>query len=156
MSPVLIMTPRQIDVVTDTFALVLRLKPDAGMEFYRRLFATAPELRVLFKNDLYVQSRKLMDMLGTAIGSLHNSSALRQTLADLGARHTRYGVKPSHYFLVGDALISTLAAVLGSAFDDEARIAWTTLYRETSLAMLVGKASPARETRGVRQIALGA
>lgn len=155
-SLVLIMTPRQIDVVVETFALMLKLKPDAGMEFYRRLFAIAPETRVLFKSDLYVQSRKLMDMLGTAIGSLHKTASLKQALADLGVRHASYGVKPSHYFLVGDALISTLAAVLGSAFDDEMRIAWMTLYREVSLAMLVGKANSAKETFGSRHIALGA
>jgi len=64
------MTPEQTKLVQQSFA---RLAPaaDAVAEmFYRELFALDPGLRKLFKSDLAQQGRKLMSLLGTAIGNL--------------------------------------------------------------------------------------
>jgi hemoglobin-like flavoprotein len=64
------MSPEQTQLVQASFA---RLAPSAeavtGM-FYRKLFALDPGLRKLFKGDLAQQGRKLMSLLGIAIGNL--------------------------------------------------------------------------------------
>lgn len=131
------MTPEQIDRVTDSFAEVLRRRQDAGMVFYQRLFAIAPELRPLFKSDLDVQARKLVDTLAAAIGSLHDTPALSAELRTMGERHRAYGVRRYDYLLVGEALIATLELALGG-LDPDTREAWVALYREVSMAMIAG------------------
>jgi hemoglobin-like flavoprotein len=48
--------------------------------------------------------------------SLRDLSSIAPFLADLGARHARYGVRADHYPLVGDALLATMTEVAGAAW----------------------------------------
>ncbi|MFL6651077.1 MAG: globin domain-containing protein, partial [Sulfurifustaceae bacterium] len=47
---------------------------------------------------------------------------------DLGRRHVRYGVQPSHYDTVAAALLWTLEQGLGADYTPETREAWTAVY----------------------------
>ena len=96
----------------------------------------------MFKGDMTVQQRKLMDTLAVAVGALHDMPALTMVLADLGRRHQGYGVLPENYKPVGEALLWTLQTVLGRSFGDEARQTWTALYAAVTHAMT----SPSRKT----------
>jgi len=40
--------------------------------FYKRLFETAPELKALFKGDMQQQGKRLMSMIGVAVGKLND------------------------------------------------------------------------------------
>ncbi|RWO35696.1 MAG: hemin receptor, partial [Mesorhizobium sp.] len=46
----------------------------------------------------------------------------------LAKRHVTYGVEERHYPIVGQALIETLAAGLGTAFTPAVREAWEAAY----------------------------
>jgi hypothetical protein len=59
-------------------------------------------------------------------------------LRDLGARHTAYGVLPSHYDIVGQALLHTLETALGDAWTDEVKKGWIGVYTFVSTAMIEG------------------
>ena len=61
-------TPRQVHLLRASFAVVQRQSEVAGLVFYQHLFERDPSLRALFKTDIEVQSRKLMDMLAAALG----------------------------------------------------------------------------------------
>ena len=99
-----------------------------GRRFYERLFALSPGLRRLFPADLSMQQLKVAQMLCLLVGGLDEPDALLPTLHALGESHRGFGAKPAHYFAVGEAMIDTLAAMNGAAFDDEARASWQRLY----------------------------
>jgi hemoglobin-like flavoprotein len=122
------MTPRQKDLVQQTFAKVVPIAPMAATLFYDRLFTLDPSLRRLFKDDLEEQKQKLMQMLAVAVRGLDDPGTLTPAVRALGARHLGYGVEAGHYATVGEALLWTLGQGLGEAFTGEVREAWATVY----------------------------
>lgn len=122
------MTPDQISLIRSSFARAQYDGDALGTLFYERLFTIAPQLKPLFKGDIKVQGRKLMDTLAVAVSALRDMPKLTATLQDLGHRHRAYGVQPAHYAKVGEALIWTLERGLGAAFDAPTRAAWLHLY----------------------------
>lgn len=130
------MTPDQARIVWDTFKLVQPKSEAVAAGFYERLFHLDPDARALFKGDMREQGRKLMQMIGTAVGSLDKLDVLLPVVEDLGRRHVKYGVRPEQYATVGVALISTLQAELGARFDRDAQAAWVAAYSVLSKTML--------------------
>lgn len=122
------MTPQQILLVRTTWEQVAPQPESAAVLFYRRLFELDPELRSLFKGDMNEQGRKLMTIIGMAVGGLGRLESLVPAIEDLGRRHAGYGVKDEDYDTVGAALLWTLETGLGDAFTQEAKEAWATVY----------------------------
>ena len=137
------MTPHEIQIIRSTFGRVHRDK-EAGLTFYERLFATAPDTRRLFKGDISEQGRKLMDTLNVAVATLRDPTSLVEMLQRLGRGHAAYGVEPRHYDSVGAALLWTLERNLGGDFTPEVRTAWTTLYGTVATVMQGAAAQPTR------------
>ena len=135
------MKTEQIQLVQESFVSVRPIAKVAAELFYARLFELDPTLRPLFKGDMEVQGRMLMNMLGAAVGGLSNFVALQPILKDLGARHVNYGVQDQHYATVGSALIWTLEQGLGEQFTAAVRDAWLVAYTQMSGVMLQGAAS---------------
>jgi hemoglobin-like flavoprotein len=129
------MTPQQIQLVTENFELIKPWADAVATTFYKRLFELDPSLRDMFPSNMADQGRKLMQMLGAAIGMLNRPAALVQVLNGLGQRHAGYGVRDEHYETVGAALLWTLEYGLGPTFTPEAREAWTALYQFVASTM---------------------
>ena len=129
------MTPAQIDMVKQSFAQVAPIAGEAGALFYNRLFTLDPSLQGLFKEDIAVQSRKLMQMLATAVNGLDKLETIVPAVQALGARHVRYGVTEAHYDTVAAALLWTLEQGLGAGFTPQVREAWVAAYSILAGAM---------------------
>lgn len=140
------MTPHQTELIRRSHARLAPLADQAGMLFYRKLFALAPALQPLFIGDIRHQSARLMQMIGAAVGLLDRPEQLMPVLAHLGARHAGYGVQAKDYHVVGVALIDTLQEGLGDAFDADTRAAWAAMYALVSTTMIAAaraEAAPA-------------
>jgi hemoglobin-like flavoprotein len=139
------MTPRQIDLVQDSFAEIKPIAPAAAELFYSRLFMLDPGLKPMFKGDMAKQGQMLMSVLGSAVAGLRNLEALAPVVRKLGERHVGYGVKDEHYATVGAALLWTLQIGLKDKFTPEVREAWSTAYALLSDVMQLGarQAAPA-------------
>jgi hemoglobin-like flavoprotein len=135
------MTPQQVSDVQASFAKVAPIAEQAAALFYGRLFATAPETRVLFSGDMTVQGEKLMAALATVVNGLGNIETIVPVAEDLAKRHVAYGVKSEHYELVGAALLWTLEQGLADEFTPEVRTAWTAAYA-TLAEVMVASAYP--------------
>jgi hemoglobin-like flavoprotein len=96
--------------------------------FYIRLFQLDPSVKILFRGDMEIQGRKLMQILGVAVQGLDDLDQLTPAVQDLGRRHSGYGVQDHHYAIVGEALLWTLEQTFGSDFTPETRKAWETAY----------------------------
>ena len=132
------MTPEQVRLVQESFALVKPTAPQAAAMFYDRLFAIAPDVKPLFKGDMEEQGRKLMEMIELAVKGLDRPETLLPALAALGRRHAGYGVNESDYETVGEALLWTLEQGLGPSFTPDIRDAWAALYRFVADTMREG------------------
>lgn len=132
------MTPRQIELVQRTFAEVRIDADGAARIFYDKLFERQPSLRGMFADDMAEQRRRLMQMIGVAVAHLHCVETVLPALHALGRQHLDYGVRESHYDLVGAVLLETLAEAFGSDFTAEIRQAWTAAYVALADAMKAG------------------
>lgn len=140
------MTTEQVRLIRESFSELARHGHVAALVFYKRLFEIAPELRPMFKGDIEVQSKKLIDMLGVLIAMLERPTGLELELKAMGARHADYGVEDEHYGVVGAALLGMLAETLDKGFNAEVRTAWTTLYGAVETLMKAGAAEAMSKT----------
>jgi methyl-accepting chemotaxis protein len=122
------MQQHTITLVQDSWQKVAAIAPQAAELFYQNLFTADPSLKPLFKGDMPEQGKKLMQMIGAAVGKLNDLPALVPILQGLGKRHAGYGVEDSHYQTVGAALLKTLGQGLGADFTEEVKEAWTAVY----------------------------
>lgn len=122
------MTPRQIQLVRETFAAVEPIADTAATIFYRRLFDLDPDLRALFPSDLTAQRRNLMQTLTVVVRNLDRLEGILPAVEALGRRHAGYRVRADDYETVGAALLDTLEEGLAEAFTAEVRAAWAAAY----------------------------
>lgn len=122
------MQQHTITLVQDSWRQVAAIAPQATELFYQNLFDADPSLKPLFKGEMPEQGKKLMQMIGAAVGKLNDLPALVPILQGLGKRHAGYGVEDSHYQTVGAALLKTLGQGLGADFTEEVKNAWTAVY----------------------------
>jgi nitric oxide dioxygenase len=131
-------TSQQIELVQASFQRVLPIADIAGELLYGRVFALAPETRALFGEDIRPQARRLMAAVKVAVDGLENLEKVAPFLIKLGARHVRYGVRPEHFDVGGEALLWTLERGLGEAFTPDVRAAWVEAWNLVAGAMLTG------------------
>lgn len=122
------MTPSQVKLVQESFQKVVPIADQAADIFYTKLFELDPTLKPMFKSDIAEQGKKLMTMIGTAVGGLNHLDKIVPAVQELGKRHVDYGVKPDHYNTVATALLYTLETGLGSAWTPEVKEAWIAVY----------------------------
>jgi hemoglobin-like flavoprotein len=123
------MTPRQIELVRESFARVQPIADVAATIFYDRLFALDPEVRQLFRaTDMAGQRKALMQTLAVVVAGLDRLDGLVPAVEALGRRHAGYGVSPEDFETVGAALLETLEVGLKPDFTSETREAWATAY----------------------------
>ena len=130
------MTPEQISLVQSSFARVAPIAEQAAGLFYDRLFVIAPQTRQLFAGDMAAQGRKLMATLAVVVNGLSDLKMVLPAASALARRHITYGVKPSHYAAVGEALLWTLEKGLGDAWTADTAAAWSTAYETLSGFMI--------------------
>lgn len=135
------MKAETISLVQSTFAMVASISETAAEIFYGKLFEKDPSLKSLFKGDMKEQGKKLMTMIGVAVGSLKKPEVLIPVVQDLGKRHKDYGVTDEMYDVVGESLIETLATGLGDSFTAEAKDAWVEVYTVLATTMKEAAAS---------------
>jgi hemoglobin-like flavoprotein len=135
------MHPDTVPLVQSTWKQVAAIAPQAAALFYKNLFEADPSLQALFKGDMEEQGKRLMQMIGAAVGKLTDLDALVPVLQSLGERHVGYGVQASHYATVGGALLKTLEQGLGAAFTPAVKAAWTEVYGVMADVMIKASAA---------------
>lgn len=130
------MKPETIALVQSSWSKVTPIAPQAAALFYQNLFTADPSLQPLFKGNMEEQGKKLMQMIGAAVGKLNDLNTLVPILQNLGQRHASYGVQEAHYQTVGGALLKTLGQGLGEAFTTDVQTAWTEVYGIIATTMI--------------------
>jgi len=151
------MTPRQIRLVQRSFALIEPRADKIGISFYEKLFELAPEVRPLFKNDIDLQQRKLMNFFAEYVKlQLRSLLTLPITAASdpevsipgvvgLAKRHVSYGARPEHFVATKQALFWSFEQNLGDHLDEETRMAWSAAFDMIAASMIRVMRAEAKE-----------
>lgn len=123
------LSPRQIQLIQQSFAKVEPIADQAAEIFYNKLFEFEPSVRPMFKGNMQNQGRKLMSTLKIAVKALNDLDALVPVLQKMAVKHVDYGVRAEHYTPVGNALLYALKVGLGEDWTPELRQAWVDVYR---------------------------
>lgn len=129
------MNPIQIKLIKETWQQVQPRRAAAAGLFYNRLFELAPEVQSMFRRDLNSQGLMLMAALNSVVAHIEHLDVLLPTVESLARRHVSYGVRPEHYAVVGDALLSTLEQLLEDLYTPEVHKAWSAAYEVLSSQM---------------------
>lgn len=132
------MEQESIALVQSSWQKITPIAPQAAALFYENLFAADPSLKPLFKGNMDEQGKKLMQMIGAAVGKLNDLPTLVPIVKNLGQRHAGYGVREAHYQTVGSALLKTLGQGLSNDFTLEVKNAWAGVYGVLSETMIAG------------------
>jgi hemoglobin-like flavoprotein len=134
------MTASQKQYIRMSFPAIAEVLGPVSLLFYGRLFQLDPSLRPMFRSDIEVQGRKLMDMLTAVVKHLDDFETLEGTLRSLGQRHAAYGVREEHYETVQRAFLWALGQTLDAQFYPEVKAAWKTVLTEVGDVMKAGAA----------------
>ncbi len=127
----------QIARLRESFAELQATRTPPGDEFYRALFARAPELRPMFReDDLAGQGMKFMTTLGVLVADMDDPEKLAPREEELGRLHRTLGVHAAHFEPMGEALIDMLRNRLGARFTPETEAAWRAAYAELVARMV--------------------
>jgi hemoglobin-like flavoprotein len=136
------LTAEEIVGVKSSFDMVFANATDMTTAFYDRIFELAPEFRPMFPSDMSILKQDFISKLSVLVGSLDQATGLLSGADLLGRNHLRYGVKPEHYPVVGEALLWSLARGLGPRWTDELEQAWRKVYAIIAQRMMGAGASP--------------
>jgi hemoglobin-like flavoprotein len=126
-----------------SFSRFFSIEPNAQTVFS---FGKDTELTdEFFKSDGLIRHAKFyMSMIDRAIDLLGpDSELLTEILIGLGENHIKFGVKPSYYPPMGQALIRTMEDMLGDKFTQEIKDAWVETYQALAYDMIRGARSHA-------------
>ena len=137
------MNDAEICLIRDTTERLLEADIAAANAFYTKLFEQAASVRPLFPEDMYAQSRKLIDSLFFVIEHAENLDDVSGPIRELGARHAGYGAVPDHYPVVQEVLICTLRDMMSDDWTMDHAAAWNKVLDFVVARMLEGAASDA-------------
>jgi len=123
------MTPEQVGLIKKSFDAMWPMRGDIAELCYSRFFELAPDAKALFKNDMERRRAKLMDTIAALVGSLDQKVLFQSIITHSGRQHARFGVPPSQYAALGDALMWSLERKLGSSLTPELSASRRALYR---------------------------
>lgn len=97
------MTPRQIQIIRQSFAAIEQQAETISGNFYTRLFALHPALRRMFSDDLSEQEKKPMQMLRFAVALLEKPDAHLPVLDSTnGFQAFQFGLATDRIFHISD------------------------------------------------------
>lgn len=133
----------KVEVLEASFSMLAPRAHEFVGAFYENLFASYPETQRFFANtDITEQQNKLVAALVLVIENLRHPEALTGALSALGRKHQNYGIGPTYYPMVGDALLKTMSGFLAERWTLEIEQAWTEAYGVITRVMLNGYAAP--------------
>jgi hemoglobin-like flavoprotein len=135
--------PLNVELLESSFLPIKAQETKFTNHFYTKLLTDYPEVKPLFAHtNMEKQGQQLFKSLVLVVDNLRSPEELSNLLKGLGTRHVKYGVLPSHYPMVGGALLNTLATCLEAAWTTETEKAWTEAYTAITQLMLSGTEYP--------------
>jgi len=122
------MTENTKEIIKLTAPLLKERKDEITETMYEILFEKYPETKVLFKDATDDQPKKLANAIYAYASNIDKLDNLQKGLETMVKAHVKTNIKPEHYPMVQDALLSSIKKTLGEACTSEVENAWNTAY----------------------------
>lgn len=130
------------ELIKSSFDLVAPRAAELAEIFYAELFYRGgAAVQDMFPASMTSQRDRLVAALVTVVTQIDDLEALTGTLRALGRDHRKFEVRPEHYDMVGQSLLSALQRVAGDAWTDDVAAAWAGAYAVIAQVMQEGAAS---------------
>jgi NAD(P)H-flavin reductase/hemoglobin-like flavoprotein len=123
-------------LLQQSFALVEADADKLASHFYALLFLEDPALRDLFPPMMDAHRGRLITALITLVHQAHDTEAMDEYVRQLGRDHRRFGVRPEHYTVVGQCLLSTLRRFAGPRWTAEMDACWYAAFQRVAAIMV--------------------
>lgn len=119
---------KTIELVKSTAPLLREKGEEVTTRMYQILFSKYAETEVLFKKANN-QPTKLAAAISAYAANIDKLENLSDAVEIMAQRHVNVEIKPKHYPMVGDSLLTAMTEVLGSdVITDEVYSAWAEAY----------------------------
>jgi NAD(P)H-flavin reductase/hemoglobin-like flavoprotein len=125
-------------LLKESWTLVEEQQDKLASYFYARMFLSSPQLRDLFPVQMDVQRSRLLNAIVTAVQTVDDPEAFDEYLQSLGRDHRKFYVLPSHYDVVGSALVEAIRTFAGEHWSPEYEQAWRDAYAVIAQKMMAG------------------
>lgn len=123
--------PKKLEIIKATLPVVKEHGEEITKRFYKRMFKAHPELLNIFNQTHQItghQPRALAEAVYGAAANIEDFSKIMPVLERIGEKHRSLQIKPEHYPIVGENLLSAIKEVLGDAATDKIIDAWADAY----------------------------
>jgi len=138
-------TPFDPRLLQESFALVETEADKLASHFYALLFLEDPALRDLFPPMMDAHRDRLITALITLVHRAHDTETMDEYIRQLGRDHRRFGVRPEHYTVVGQCLLSTLRRFAGPRWTAEMDGCWYAAFQRVAAIMIEAANEAAQE-----------
>lgn len=113
----------------ESFAALAPRGTELAEYFYAQLFYRGGiEVSDMFPPGMTAQRDRLLGALVQIVTDIDDLDRLAGFLAGLGRDHRKFGVRPEHYDLVGQALLASLEHFAGDLWTPEVKGSWAAAY----------------------------
>ena len=117
-----------ITSIKETIPAIGQKAEDITARMYEILFSKYPETKPLFANVQSDQHKILAGTIAAFASNIDNLGALGDAVESMATKHVMTNVKPIHYPMVGDSLLTAMSDVLGDSLSQEHKKAWGEAY----------------------------
>ena len=120
-----------IDIIKSTVPALREHGVEITTTFYKRMFENNPEIKAMFdmaKQESGEQPKALAMAVLAAAQNIDNLEAILPAVKKMCKAHVNSNVKPEHYPIIGENLLSAIKEVLGDAATEEVLDAWSKAY----------------------------
>jgi nitric oxide dioxygenase len=137
------MKPEYKSIIKNSWSKLALNATKLGSLLYPKLFAKDPKLKDLFaKNNAGdEQARQLFMVISLTVSKIDKLENLKEELKALSKRHVKYGVKPEHFTLFGEAFMESIDELFSNEKESKLREAWQSLYQEVATSMIADMTS---------------
>ncbi len=114
------------EIIKSTAPLIKENGEKITTRMYEILFSKYPETKELFKNAPPDQYKRLANAIFSYAANIDRLEALQEAIERMAQKHVETNVKPEHYPLVKDALLTAIKEVLNPP--EEIINAWDKAY----------------------------
>ncbi len=89
---------------------------------------------------------KVFNSIGTVIDSIDDLGKVAPELNKMGYDHYKYGTRPEHFQIIGEALFSTIGDALREKFKDDVKKSWAKVFSIIECQMRLGMSQAEAES----------
>jgi nitric oxide dioxygenase len=147
------MNQNAVKLVQESWYRVEAAGPVAAEYFCNTLLGSRPWLTVDYIGHVDERDAMLMQTFGQLIRGMHRLDSHASFLLQVGRINACCGIQAHHYPYFAVALLQTLSHVLGDAFTEPVRNAWTKVIGAMTRLMLAGASGASGVSIAIRQSA---